>query len=934
MQIYNPDNELVLDIDVSDSSFATDSIMNEDTLSLEFEMTSFLEVPVDSYCIFRNKVYYLLKDSDFTKNGERNYTYKLVMYTDASKSKDVKYGLATVTRNAGQLPKFDYAKKIGFNLKGKPVDFAQLWVDNMNIANGEDAWTIGECIDAPMQTLDFNDQWCFDVLGQLSEAFETEWEIENKTLHIRMVEKMKDSAFPLSYGLGNGLLKGLSRVNYNDGKTINRLIMKGSDRNIVFASYGDTNLHMKKNATIKYDGNYFSDEPEFVDSPNAIEYVTDANGSYVERSDRTGRVKEDSLDLTTIYPMHEGTITSVDPDNDLIFYDANNTINYYDLLIPGNTMQLIPQSGDLIGKEFDVNYNHANKRFTLKRIEGNNDVTYPSGNLIPRVGDKYAVFKIELPQEYIDEAEMTALKKCVRYLYENEVPQYTYTGTLDPIYAQEHWLEIGGYLNCGYFVRFSDDKFLPDGRDIRITQVDYSVNDEMHPKITLSNKVTGKSFTNKQNKIDNQEQTIDRSKDEAIQYAKRRYRDTQETMEMLQESLLNFSEGINPITVQTMQLIAGDPTLQFRFVNSKTDPISPVTYNIIYDPVTKKLHCPSGILQHMTLDIDNITSSRGADEYFFWDMAEYLSPILNDPNKRYYLYAKCQKTANKTDGTGIFLLSETAIAMEAEAGYYYFLVGLLNSEFEDDRSFATMYGYTEVLPGRITTDKIVSSDGNSFLDLVTNVLKLGNKFLFSQSDNKLGITDADIKQEDTNGNIITEIKTDGTASFGNGTHIFNPDGSLNLANGNLLYDLINGLSVTGKIQSNTNGNRIIIDPDDRSFKMLNPDGKEIFILNFTTETSGSIVYIVPKIVLNHWVNGEILYWYELTGYECRFYDKSGNQAYINPTNIGVFNPDGSWGFGISFDGSKLSLSATNLPTSSSGLVPNRIWRNGNQLMIV
>lgn len=761
MQIYNPDNELVLDIDVSDSSFATDAIMNEETLSLEFEMTSFLEVPVDSYCTFRNKVYYLLRDSDFTKNGERNYSYKLVLYTDASKSKDVKYGFATVTRNAGQLPKFDYAKKIEFNLTGKPVDFAQLWVDNMNIANDEDFWTVGECIDAPMQTLDFNDQWCFDVLGQLSDAFETEWEIDGKTLHLRMVEKMKDSAFPLSYGLGNGLLKGVSRVNYNDGKVINRLIMKGSDRNIVLSSYGDTTLHMLKNATIKYDGNYFSDDPEFVDSPNAIEYKTDANGSYVERSDRVGRVKENSLDLTSIYPMHEGTITSVDPDNNLIFFDANNTINYYDLLIPGNTMQLIPQSGDLIGKEFDVNYNHASKRFTLKRIEGDNDVSYPSGNLIPRVGDKYAVFKINLPQQYIDEAELTALKKCVKYLYENEVPQYTYTGELDPIYSQEHWLEIGGYLEKGYFVRFSDNKFLPDGRDIRITQVDYYVNDEMHPKITLSNKVTGKSFTNKQNKIDNQEQTIDRNKGEAIQYAKRRYRDTQETMEMLQNSLLNFTEGINPITVQTMQLIAGDPTLQFRFVNQKADPINPIVFNIIYDPVTKKLHCPAGILQHMTIGIDNITSSRVADEYFFWDMAEYLSPILEDSTKRYYLYAKCEKTGDKTDGSGIFLLSETAISMEAEAGYYHFLVGLLNSEYDDERSFAAMYGYTEILPGRITTDKIVSSNGNSFFDLLNNQFKMGDEtryLAWNVISGLLEIMNADIV---ANGKFSTKSVVDG-----------------------------------------------------------------------------------------------------------------------------------------------------------------------------
>jgi len=484
--------------------------MNEDILSLEFDMKEYTYIPVDSYCMFRNKKYTLLRDSDFTKISNRQYKHKLLMYTEASKSKDVKYGFATVTRNAGQLPKFDYAKKIEFNLTGKPVDFAQLWIDNMNIANNEDGWTVGDCIDAPMQTLDFSDQWCFDVLGQIAEAFNTEWEIKNKTLYFRMVEYGKDNPVPLSYGKDNGILSGVSRVNYNNGKAVNRLIMKGSDRNIVFSSYGDTNLHMPKNTTIKYDGNYFSDEPEFVDSSNAIEYKTDANGSFVERTDRDGRVKEDSLDLTSIYPMHEGTVTSVDASNDLIFIDANNTIDYFDALIPGNTMTVIFQSGDLIGKEFDVNYNHTNKRFILKRIEGNNDVSYPSGNLIPRVGDKYAVFHIELPQQYIDDAELSALKTSVKYLYENEVPQYTYAGQIDPIYFRNKFLNIRYALNCGYYIRLTDPDFLPDGRDIRITAVEYRINNILRTTINLSNKVEGKSFTNKQNKIDNLNETINR----------------------------------------------------------------------------------------------------------------------------------------------------------------------------------------------------------------------------------------------------------------------------------------------------------------------------------------------------------------------------------------------------------------------------------------
>jgi hypothetical protein len=46
-----------------------------------------------------------------------------------------------------------------------------------------------------------------------------------------------------------------------------------------------------------------------------------------------------------------------------------------------------------------------------------------------------------------------------------------------------------------------------------------------------------------------------------IDYAKRRYRDAEETMAMLKESLLDFSEGIDLIAVQTMMMLVGDDNL-------------------------------------------------------------------------------------------------------------------------------------------------------------------------------------------------------------------------------------------------------------------------------------------------------------------------------------------------------------------------------------
>ena len=185
-----------------------------------------------------------------------------------------------------------------------------------------------------------------------------------------------------------------------------------------------------------------------------------------------------------------------------------------------------------------------------------------------------------------------------------------------------------------------------------------------------------------------------------------------ETFGMLEDAFLNFSNSIDPIAVRTMQLLVGDESLQFRFVTSKTNPVV-IAYNITYDTKEKVLKAPATILQHMTMGISSIASTHKSEEYKFWDMAEYNSPPLVDATKKYYMYAK----VSKENSSGAFLLSETAIKIEGVSGYYHLLVGVLNSEYEGERSFVELYGFTEILPGRVTTELIISSDGKTYFSL-------------------------------------------------------------------------------------------------------------------------------------------------------------------------------------------------------------------------
>lgn len=227
-------------------------------------------------------------------------------------------------------------------------------------------------------------------------------------------------------------------------------------------------------------------------------------------------------------------------------------------------------------------------------------------------------------------------------------------------------------------------------------------------------------------------------KRQAQVYAESLFDDVVETQEALENSLLKYSESINPITAQMMQLIVGDESLQFHFVESKVNPVR-VSHSISYLSGTLTVY--AGWIKHLTLGITDISP---AHEYKFWNVPLETFGSL-DPDKYYYLYAKCSTSAE----TGEYILSETPVEIDGVSGYYHLLMGILNSENNSTRRFAQLYGFTEILPGRITTDKIVSQDGKTYFDLITALLSIGNgKIVLDGSDGSGHLADGNISWDE------------------------------------------------------------------------------------------------------------------------------------------------------------------------------------------
>ena len=759
MTIYDSTGQTILDVAVDDYSYRNRAIMGDNNITLHYSLAEHVEIPVGAWCEFQNMRYTLMRPESFKKKHNRNFEYTVIMEAAEAKARIWKF------RNTVD-------GRLKFPLTAKPHEHLQMFVDNMN--RRDSGWTVGDCIEGTEVLISYDHAFCYDALAQMASELKTEFEIEGKTVSLRKVEYNKNSPLALSYGRGNGFKPGVGRANFGDKVPVEILFAQGGSDNIDRSKYGSSELLMPKNQQIAYDGEHFEDEDGFnIDS--ARTYIVDDMGLSIRRADRelTSQA-EDSLDCSEIYPKRVGTLSAVvveDADNH--FYDIVDSsipaaLDYEKYRIGGEPMTIRFQSGMLVGKEFDIQkYYHeakgekAARRFEIVPQEIDGQIM-PNDTFAPAIGDTYAIFNCTLPDAYICDnstktgAEWDMFRAAVRYMFDNEEMQFSFTGELDGLWAKRDWVNIGGRIRLGGYIRFSDEHFQQDGVLVRITGIKDYINNPHSPELTLSNSTVTGSFSTTMRELKSEEVVVEDNHRSALQFTKRRFRDAKETMKMLEDAMLdNFTNSISPLTVQTMMMLVGDESLQFRFVNSPED-LTAAADTVSWNNDKRQLTVGASFIQHMTIGIKDISSSHADSEYKIWALPSYVSAIIEDGTKKFYLYAKVSETAQ----TGEFLLSETAIGMEDVSGYYHLLVGVLNSEYDGARSYVSLYGFSEILPGRITTDRIVSSDGKTYFDLLlgeiggrinfidgllSGLVGIGNDNGVNAGMNGIGTSDSDVR---------------------------------------------------------------------------------------------------------------------------------------------------------------------------------------------
>ena len=343
-----------------------------------------------------------------------------------------------------------------FSLVGTPRDFASLAVANANRIGG--SWRLGRCVEAEAREVAFNGDNCLSVLQRLAQEFDTEFYFEGSTLHF----ERKTAALPyvFMYGKGNTLYD-IERV-MKDVNICTRLFAFGSERNLPFG--------------------YRNGAPR----------LKTGNGHcYYEQNTGLFGVIEHTQVFDDVYPHREGAVTGVDATNPLTFTDANmpfdlserntdGSASAYKHLLPGAKAKVKFNTGDLAGYEFELAaYLHSARKFTITPVNekfGNPDASLPgafalpNNALKPRVGDKYVLFDISLPQPYVDAAEEELRQKALEYLGENSAPQTEYRVTPNEIEFTRNEIK----LELGATVRLIDEPLGID-KQIRIVGFERSL---------------------------------------------------------------------------------------------------------------------------------------------------------------------------------------------------------------------------------------------------------------------------------------------------------------------------------------------------------------------------------------------------------------------------------------------------------------------------
>lgn len=439
LKIYSKEGNLKLTASPDSNSAATCGIQEESVLSLSFTAFECVTLEVYDYADFLGRRYWILERYQPKMNCDSEWSYSVQLS-----------GVEGLTTQVLMVNPDDDDNPI-LTLTAPAREHAALIIANMNRKMGTTEWKVGEVVVSEYIDIEYTGKYASDALSELSSAAGTEWWFDGMTLNISRCEF--GEPVPLSYG--DGLIGGIERSMADGVKFFTRLFPVGSSRNIDPDRYGHARLQLPDGA------------------------------KYVEQDTHLGIIEyfeQEAFDA--IYPRRIGTVGSVrseertsdDGSPFTVWYFTDPDIpfdpNQYE--IGGLVKRVTFQTGELRGREFEVNYDSEKKEFEIiTQWPYDNDMQLPSEPLVPAPGNEYVLWNISMPDSYYPAAEQEFKTAVDTFMADSRKDISVFQASTDFTVVYKRNLD----LKPGQRIRLGSDKFFPDTgyRDIRIVAISRSV---------------------------------------------------------------------------------------------------------------------------------------------------------------------------------------------------------------------------------------------------------------------------------------------------------------------------------------------------------------------------------------------------------------------------------------------------------------------------
>ena len=704
----------------------TSSLMGDDYISLKIVSANWLSFAKGDKITVGGKEYSIRATTTREVVSEGYYNYEPVFY-------GVMYDLMkTIYRNCDKYGKSD---KSTFDLTYTIKEFVQVLIYNME-RDYPGLWKfdVDNCPDTEARTIQFSGVNCLQALQTLcnSEQFNLEFQITQdkgvRTIHIGKFGKRinpPSGADFFEWGKGNGLYN-LKEQKIDDKAIITRLWAEGGTTNIR-SNYREYSERLqlpypqRKNQyehTLS-DGTIVKVGTETIGiADDAKRYIEDA-----ELRDKIGS-EEDVKTYDNIYPTRTGTVTAVVADDICAFIDdtMDFDLNKKDdkgtvYLVDGTSAKITFTSGRLAGQQFELEakggYNHETKKFRIIPFTDNRGLTIPSAETQDayriEVGNTYKITDIYLPESYEQKAEEALWYAAMEDFKTATQAKAQYTLTLDRLYfLQELSRDTDtSVFEVGDYVPVKDTRFGIE-KQMRIQKVTRNLLLEQDYQITLADTTTVSIQTQTVLTVIEHENIINNNRLRDLNKARRGWRTTEDLRNMVYDTDGYFdTDNIKPNSIDTNMLTVGAKSQQFV--------LSGCVLQANFGGNPNMFVATAGILSHLTIDNDKIRN---------WQMNEASFKLQSTGG--YYLFAKCSKSGEN----GVWYLTQEQLKFEptSDPNNYYFQVGIVSSLYADDnfRDFQTTYGFTRINGNTITTGRIITSDGECYLDLDGNKFRIGD----------------------------------------------------------------------------------------------------------------------------------------------------------------------------------------------------------------